>query len=812
VCPAVCIWPSLIVLFQAEVVVNIHVNLSDMRGDVSKIQEGFSGQVQSVSELDSICREPENAYSFVGPNQVSSFDYQGIQYLTFASSVLGESPPPPPRACFGRDKLIENIVGLAEKLTPIALIGAGGIGKTSVALTALHDDRIKQRFGENRRFIRCDQFLASRAQFLSRLSKVIGAGVENPEDLTPLRPFLSSNEILIVLDNAESILDPQRTGAREIYTVVEELSQFKTMCLCVTSRITTVPRHCKHLAIPTLSMEAACDIFYGIYDDGRRSDIISDLLQQLDFHALSIALLATTASHNMWDYDRLFREWDARRTQVLRTDYNEDLAATIELSLTSSMFRELGPDARDLLGVIAFFPQGVNEDNLDWLFPTISSRRSVFDKFCVLSLTYRSDRFITMLAPLRDYLCPEDPTSSPLLRMTKECYFGRLLIFVNPGSPGYEEARWITSEDVNVEHLLDVFTSIDANSCNIWDACANFMRHLYWYKPRLVVLEPNLEGLSDNHPSKPKCLFHLSHLFCSIGNHAGYKRLLTRTLKLWREWGDDSNVAITLRFLAYANWRLLLLEEGILQAKELLEISERLNDVSGQARSLQQLARLLWCNNQLDAAEEAASRSIDLLPDGEQLEVCQGRRVLGDICRSKGEIEKAVDHFEVALRIADLFDWHGEQFSALCSLAELFSDQGRFDHAHTHVERAKSHTVNNAYSVGHTMGLQALIWHRQRRLKEAKSEALCAAGVFEKLGAAKELEDCRNILQWIEEEMNGLVTSGESDFDGELPEMLPLPTPINSPSLAQEAEWQRRRLPRFLSPYPSANFHQLHPS
>ena len=365
---------------------------------------------------------------------------------------MGEFPPPAPRACFGRGELIEKVIKIAENFEPIALIGAEGIGKTSIALTVLHHDRIKKRFGENRRFIHCGQFPASRSHFLARLSKVIGAGVENPEDMAPLRPLLSSKEMLIVLDNAESILDPQGTNYKEVYAVADELCQFKTICVCITSRFTTVPRYCKRPRIPTLSMEAARDIFYGVYGDDEQSGIIDVLLQRLDFHALSITLLATTASDNMWDHDRLAKEWDVNRTQLLRTEHNESLGATIEATLASPTFRELGPNARELLGVIAFFPQGINEKNLDWLFPTIPDRNNIFGKFCALSLTYRSNSFITMSAPVRAHLYPRDPESCLLLCATKDYYLAWL---------GHGEAWRIKLEDANIEHLLNVFTSID---------------------------------------------------------------------------------------------------------------------------------------------------------------------------------------------------------------------------------------------------------------------------------------------------------------------------------------------------------------
>jgi len=680
--------------------------------------------------------------------------------------------------------LIEEIVGLAENLTPVALIGAGGIGKTSIALTVLHHDRIKQRFGGNRRFIRCDQFPATPAHLLARLSKVTGAGVENPEDLTSLRPFLSSKKIVIVLDNAESILDPQGMNAREIYGIVEELGQLETVCLCITSRISTVPPECETLDVPILSAEAARDTFYRIYKRRERSDLVNNVLEQLDFHPLSITLLATVAHHNKWTPDRLTREWESQRTDMLQTEHNKTLAATIELSLASPMFRELGRDARGLLGVVAFFPQGINENNIDWLFPTISNRANILDKFCVLSLTFRNNGCITMLAPLRDYLSPKDPRSSPLLCATKERYFARLSVDVSPGEPGFEEARWIVSEDVNVEHLLNVFISIDTGSRDIWDTCAHFMEHLSWYKRRLVTLGPEIEGLRDDHPSKPRCLIKLSRLFRLVGNGVEYKRLLTHALKLYRERRDAHYVGEVLRFLCVANQELGLHKEGISQAEEALGIFKRLGDTVGQASCSRYLAGSLYDDGQLDAAERVAFRAINLAHEkGHQPLVCGCHRLLGQIYQSKGEREKAIHHFETSLGIASSFGWHEKQFLAHRLLAELFRDEGRFDDAQVHIEQAKSHTVNDAYNLGSAMEVQADLWYRQRKFDEAKSEVLRAAGVYEKLGAAKDLERCMRLLRQIDEGIK----------NGKLLETVRPPVCIDLAVSAQRTKrWHRR--------------------
>ena len=440
---------------------------------------------------------------------------------------------------------------------------------------------------------------------------------------------------------------------------------------------------------------------------------------------------------------------------MLDAQNDNSLAATIELSLASPLFRQLGPDARSLLEVVAFFPQGVDENSLDWLFPTVLDITNIFNRFCTLSLTYRNDGFVTMLAPLRDYFYPKDPNSSLLLRAVKEHYFSRMSVDFDPNNPGFAKTRWITSEDVNVERLLDIFTTIDASSTGVWEACSKFVEHLYWHKPRLTILGPKIEGLSDDHSFKPHCLFDLARLFDRIGNQVECSRLLTRTLELWRERGSESMVAQVLRYFSDVNRQMGLREEGIEQAKEALAIYEKLGNTTFQAECLVNLAHLLQADKQLDAAEEAASRAINLIGEkGNQFLLCKSHRALGEIYRSKGETEKAISHFETALEIATPFNWQDVLFSIHYSLAMLFCDNGRLEDAQAHIELAKPHTTNNPYFLARVMHLQATVWRKQYKLEEARSEALRAADAFEKLGATGDAGVCRELLQYIQKELD----------------------------------------------------------
>ena len=101
------------------------------------------------------------------------------------------------------------------------------------------------------------------------------------------------------------------------------------------------------------------------------------------------------------------------------------------------------------------------------------------------------------------------------------------------------------------------------------------------------------------------------------------------------------------------------------------------------------------------------------------------RLSIGNIYRSKGEREKALHHCQVALGIASPFNWQDQLFWVHESLAWLFLDEGAFDDATAHVEQARSYVVEDRYTLGRAIKLQAEIWAstRQAQSRQLRSFA-----------------------------------------------------------------------------------------
>jgi Cdc6-like AAA superfamily ATPase len=143
---------------------------------------------------------------------IHSYEYSELT-LTLSSSHSISLLPATPKIFHGREAELSAIVKLFRTEAPrIAILGAGGMGKTSLSKAVLHHPELTLRYNQHRFFVACDSVSTS-----VQLAGLIGEhiGLKPGKDLT--RPviyhFSSGPPTVLILDNLETIWEPAESRA-----------------------------------------------------------------------------------------------------------------------------------------------------------------------------------------------------------------------------------------------------------------------------------------------------------------------------------------------------------------------------------------------------------------------------------------------------------------------------------------------------------------------------------------------------------------------------------------------------------------------
>jgi hypothetical protein len=157
-------------------------------------------------------------------------------FLPFlASSTSFSMLPSRPKIFYGRESEIEHIMKMLSQESPrIAILGGGGMGKTSLARAVLHHPETSAKF-EDRFFVSAEP-----ASTRIELAALIGlhVGLNPGTDLTrPVVQYLSCKpSCLLILDNLETVWEPiQSRGGIEEFLALLTAVKHLALIVCLAS-------------------------------------------------------------------------------------------------------------------------------------------------------------------------------------------------------------------------------------------------------------------------------------------------------------------------------------------------------------------------------------------------------------------------------------------------------------------------------------------------------------------------------------------------------------------------------------------------
>ncbi|KAJ6600281.1 P-loop containing nucleoside triphosphate hydrolase protein [Mycena vulgaris] len=379
---------------------------------------------------------------------------------SYNSSTSISMLPSEPKIFHGREAELAEILKLFMQETPrIAILGAGGMGKTSLARAVLHHPTVTGKYAQHRFFVACDSTSSK-----DELVTLIGAhlGLKPSKNLAKgiLHHFTTNPACLLILDNLETLWEPTEIR-QDIEELLSLLTDIKHLGLIITMRGTERPASVRWTrpflpALNPLTQDAARQTFIDIADDIHNSGDIDKVLLLTDNMPLAIDLIAHLVESE--GCPNVLARWEEEKTSVISDGYDKrsNLDLSISMSLSSPRITYV-PHCQDLLSLISMLPDGLSDVEL------LQSKLPITDiltcKAALLSssLAYSDDqRRLKALVPIREYMARSYPPMDYLVQGLLN-YFHQLLEFRDKyfGTVSASEMTLqITSNFSNIQELL----------------------------------------------------------------------------------------------------------------------------------------------------------------------------------------------------------------------------------------------------------------------------------------------------------------------------------------------------------------------
>lgn len=450
--------------------------------------------------------------------------------------------PPLPDIFYGKDSVVAEAAAALTQTTRrhLALIGQGGIGKTTTARAILHDPRIEHHFtteiGEvkvidRRVWVSCIG-VDTVEKFERALLTAVGGRMESLNDRQTAINELKNLEgpILVIFDNFETPWDASNVGT-EVENILRSLDALPQLSIFVTMRAGEPP--CHRLNWHVMSANAVDDgAARSIYLEMRQGPAelsaqedaaLAELLKMVGNHPLAIILLAASGRKKNTTVNAVLSQYKALGTSMLGpsgTDryHNMDLCIQVSIERLTGNFRDA---SLHLLARLSMLPAGATmssfwlEDINDTVSPALDL---LIDAALVQTQQLESDGMqrYTIHPVIRDYIldkrrCPH----GVFVRLLERARAFLDTNKYNIGEVGFKErAANIRTEETNLQAVLLIPSIEDINDGHI-DALLNSLlvleKHYAATSPSLEVAEKavSLSKRADKPLLQAEALFAL---------------------------------------------------------------------------------------------------------------------------------------------------------------------------------------------------------------------------------------------------------------------------------------------------------------